>query len=43
MGKLIFVTVMLTMPLAGAAAFAQDDSRGGYVAPELSKPAPGSF
>ena len=43
MGKLIFVTVMLTMPLVGAAAFAQDDSRGGLVAPELSKPAPGQL
>jgi hypothetical protein len=37
--KLKFFAIFLIASMAGFAAYAQDDS--GYVAPELSKPAPG--
>jgi hypothetical protein len=37
--KLKFFAIILIASMAGFAAYAQDD--GGYVAPELSKPAPG--
>ena len=39
MTKLKFIAVIVTAPMAGVAAYAQGD--GGYVAPELSRPAPG--
>ncbi len=42
MGKRIFVAFILAAPMAGAAAFAEDDG-GGYVAPELSKPTDGQL
>jgi len=42
MGKSIFVAFILATPMAGAAAFAEDDG-GGYVAPELSKPTDGQL
>jgi hypothetical protein len=37
--KLKFFVIILIASMAGFAVYAQDD--GGYVAPELSKPAPG--
>jgi hypothetical protein len=37
--KLEFIAIILIASMAGFAAYAQDD--GSYVAPELSKPAPG--
>jgi hypothetical protein len=41
MAKLKFIAViLLAAPMAGAAAYGQDNG-GGLVAPELSKPAPG--
>ncbi len=39
MAKLLLAVIILTAPLAAVAANGQSD--GGYVAPELSKPAPG--
>src|SRR5271166_1013091 len=39
MAKLKFIAVILTAPMAGIAAYAQDN--GGCVAPELSRPTPG--
>src|SRR5271157_1633913 len=39
MAKLKFIAVILTAPMAGIAAYAQDN--GGYVAPERSRPTPG--
>jgi hypothetical protein len=40
MTKLIFIAIILIAPMAGVAAYGQDNG-GGYVAPELSKPAAG--
>ena len=37
--KLEFIAIILIASMVGFAAYAQDD--GGYVAPELSQPAPG--
>jgi len=39
MAKLEFIVIILIASMVGFAAHAQDD--GGYVAPELSQPAPG--
>jgi hypothetical protein len=39
MAKLKFVAVILAASMVGVAAYGQDDR--GYVAPELSRPAPG--
>jgi hypothetical protein len=40
MVKLLLTAIILSAPLAAVAADRQSDG-GGYVAPELSKPAPG--
>ena len=40
MAKLILVAVILAAPMAGVAAYGQENG-GGYVAPEISRPAPG--
>jgi hypothetical protein len=40
MAKLKFIAVILAVSMAGVAAHSQDNSAG-YVAPELSRPAPG--
>ena len=40
MAKLTFIAVILAASIASVAAYGQDNG-GGYVAPELSRPAPG--
>ena len=40
MAKLILIAVILAAPMAGVAAYGQENG-GRYVAPEISRPAPG--